>query len=91
MPAELDRLRQTAPDLERLDPLSDEVRTWLDQAYVALKRVDIVESTIFKLHERSLLDPARKSVASAEIVETIDRARATRALMRQKGLVRRAS
>ena len=91
MPRELDQLRRTTPDLEHLDPLSDEVRTWLDQAYVALKRVDIVEGTILKLHERSLLDPARKSVASAEIVETIDRARATRELMRLQGLVRRAS
>jgi len=91
MPDDLEQLRRTTPDLRQLDPLSTEVRSWLDQAYHALNRADHVEATILKLHERSLLDPARKAVASEEIVKTIDRARATTQIMDRMGLLRRAS
>jgi len=90
MSGALDQLRQSTHDLERLGPLSDEVRKWLDQAYDTLKEVDVVESAILRLHERSLRDPERKAVASSEIVETIDRARATDNLMQRMGVQRRA-
>jgi len=90
MADDLEQLRRTTPDLTHLDPLSAQVRSWLDQAYNALNRTDHVEATIFKLHERSLLDPARKAVAGDEIVKTIDRARATRQILDRAGL-RRAS
>jgi hypothetical protein len=86
MPRHLDRLRQSTPDLVRLDPLSAEVRTWLDEAYAAVRRVDAAEGVILKLHEQSLRDPRFKAVASAEIVHTIDRARATDELMHRTGL-----
>jgi hypothetical protein len=86
MPRQLDRLRQSTPDLARLDPLSTEVRAWLDEAYAAVRRVDAAEGVILKLHEHSLRDPRFKAVASAEIVQTIDRARATHDLMHRTGL-----
>jgi len=86
MPRQLERLRQSTPDLARLDPLSTEVRAWLDEAYAAVRRVDAAEGVILKLHEHSLRDPRFKAVASAEIVQTIDRARATHELMHRTGL-----
>jgi hypothetical protein len=86
MPRQLERLRQSTPDLARLDPLSTEVRAWLDEAYAAVRRVDAAEGVILKLHEQSLRDPRFKAVASAEIVQTIDRARATHELMHRTGL-----
>jgi hypothetical protein len=86
MPRQLERLRQSTPDLARLDPLSTEVRAWLDEAYAAVRRVDAAEGVILKLHEHSLRDPRFKAVASAEIIQTIDRARATHELMHRTGL-----
>jgi hypothetical protein len=82
----LDRLRRATPDLARLDPLSTEVRAWLDEAYAAVRRIDAAEGVILKLHEQSLRDPRFKEVASAEILHTIDRARATADLMQRTGL-----
>ena len=82
----LDRLRRATPDLAHLDPLSNEVRAWLDEAYAAVRKVDAAEGVILKLHEQSLRDPRFKAVASAEIVQTIDRARATGELMQRAGL-----
>lgn len=86
MPASLDQLRQSTPDLARLDPLSTEVRTWLDEAYAAVRGVDTAEGVILKLHEQCLSDPRFKAVACAEIVHTIDRACATQALLHRTGL-----
>lgn len=86
MSAKLEHLRQSTPDLARLDPLSTEVRAWLDEAYAAVRRVDAAEGVILKLHEHSLRDPRFKAVASAEIIHTIERASATHALMRRAGL-----
>ena len=86
MPRQLERLRQSTPDLARLDPLSTEVRAWLDEAYAAVRRVDAAEGVILKLHEQSLRDPRFTAVASAEILQTIDRARATHDLMQRTGL-----
>ncbi len=86
MSGKLERLRQSTPDLTRLDPLSTEVRAWLDEAYLALRQVDTAEGVILKLHEHSLRDPRFKAVASAEIIHTIERASATHALMRRAGL-----
>ncbi len=86
MPGKLERLRQSTPDLARLDPLSTEVRAWLDEAYAAVRRVDAAEGVILKLHEHSLRDPRFKAVAGAEIIRTIDRARATDELMQRAGL-----
>jgi hypothetical protein len=86
MSGKLERLRQSTPDLARLDPLSTEVRAWLDEAYATVRSVDAAEGVILKLHEHSLRDPRFKAVASAEIIHTIDRARATDALMRRAGL-----
>ena len=86
MPRQLERLRQSTPDLARLDPLSTEVRSWLDEAYAAVRKVDAAEGVILKLHEHSLRDPRFKAVASAEILQTIDRARATHDLMQRTGL-----
>jgi len=91
MSDDLEQLRQTVPNLTDADPLSSEVRAWLDQAYDALNRTDHVEATILRLHERSLLDPARRAVAGEEIVRTIDRARATNQILNRMGLMRRAS
>ena len=86
MPGTLEQLRRSTPDLARLDPLSAEVRAWLDEAYMAVRKVDAVEGVILKLHEHSLRDPRFKVVASAEIIQTIDRARATHELMHRTGL-----
>jgi len=86
MTGDLDQLRRSVPDLAKLDPLSTEVRAWLDRAHEAVKQVDEAEAVILKMHERYLLDPAEKVVASAEIVETIDRAARTRSLMRKVAL-----
>jgi hypothetical protein len=83
---QLDRLRRSTPDLARLDPLSTEVRTWLDEAYAAVRKVDAAEGVILKLHEHSLRDPHLREVASAEIVHTIERARATAELLQRTGL-----
>jgi len=89
MANELDRLRQSIPDLANLDPLSDEVCAWLNRAHDAVKRVDRAEGVIFRMHQRYLLDPAKKTVASAEIVETVDRAARTSAFMRRMGVAPR--
>ena len=83
---QLDRLRRSTPDLVRLDPLSTEVRTWLDEAYAAVRQVDAAEGVILKLHEHSLRDPRLREVASAEILHTIERAHATAELMQRAGL-----
>jgi len=89
MAGDFDQLRQTMPNLARVDPLSEEVREWLDRAYEAVKRVDQAEAVILRMHERYLFDPAEKVVASAEIVETVDRAARTAALLRKTRLTRR--
>jgi hypothetical protein len=89
MAGDLDQLRQSVPDLVRLDPLSVEVRAWLDRAYDAVKRVDAAEGVILRMHERYLLDPAEKIVASAEIVETIDRAARIGEIFRRTGVTPR--
>ena len=86
MSGKLEQLRRSTPDLARLDPLSAEVRSWLDEAYVAVRQVDSAEGVILKLHEQSLRDPRFKAVASTEIIQTIERARATRELMHRAGL-----
>lgn len=86
MSSELDQLRRTVPDLTRLDPLSTEVREWLDRACNAVRRVDEAEGVVFAMHQRYLLDPAEKVVASAEIVPTIDRAIQTTAILRRAGM-----
>ena len=65
MTEQLEHLQRCVPDLTKLDPLSTEVRDWLDRAYAALKKVDVVEGAILKLHQRSLSDPTRKAGASA--------------------------
>jgi hypothetical protein len=91
MASELDQLRQSTPDLARLDPLSTEVRAWLDRAYDAVNKVDRAEAVILKLHERCLSDPTRRHIASAEIARTIDRTRSTDALMARMGMPRRAA
>ena len=88
MSGDLVQLRQTVPDLARLDPPSKEVRDWLDRAHDAVKRVDKAEGVIFRMHERYLLVPAEKTVASAEIVETVDRAVRTSAIMKRVGVAR---
>jgi len=83
---QLDRLRGSPPDLARLDPLSTEVRAWLDEAYAAVRKIDAAEGVILKLHEHSLRDPRLKAVASVEILHTLDRARATDDLLHRTGL-----
>jgi hypothetical protein len=91
MANEFDQLRECAPDFARLDPLSTEVRAWLDRAYDAVRKVDRAEAVILRLHERSLADPTRKDVACAEITKTIERTRTTSALLQQMGVTRKAS
>jgi hypothetical protein len=86
MAGELDQLRRSAPDLAKLDPLSSEVRDWLDRAHDAVRQVDRAEGVIFRMHQRYLLDAAEKTVASAEIVETIERALRTSRAMRSAGI-----
>src|SRR5262249_59990314 len=80
---EFDQLRNTIPDLEHQDPLSIEVREWLDKACEAVRKVDEVEGVIFQMHRRFLFDPAKRAVASAEIAETVERARRMRAVMQR--------
>ena len=89
MAGELDQLRRSAPDLANLDPLSTEVCEWLDRAFDAVQRVDAAEGVVFRMHQRYLLDPAEKIVAAAEIVETIDRAARTSAIMHKVGVASR--
>jgi hypothetical protein len=91
MANELDQLRQSTPDLARLDPLSTEVRAWLDRAYDAVKKVDRAEAVILRLHERSLSDPTRRQIASAEIARTIERTRTTSDIMHRMGVTHRAA
>lgn len=83
---QLDLLRGSTPDLAHLDPLSTEVRAWLDEAYLAVRRIDAAEGVILKMHEQSLRDPRLKEAASAEILHTIERARTTADLMQRTGL-----
>jgi hypothetical protein len=85
MASDLDWVRRSTPDLAQLDPLSTEVRTWLDNAYHAVRRVDRAEAVILRLHEQALSDPARKHTASAEIAKTVDRAATTNAILRRVG------
>ena len=83
MAGELEQLRRSAPDLLKLDPLSTEVCEWLDRAHDAVKQVDKAEAVILRMHQRYLLNPAEKTVAAAEIIDTLDRAARTRAMMRK--------
>jgi hypothetical protein len=83
---ELDKFRRSIPDLTRRDPLSADVLDWLDRTYHAIKRIDEAEGIIFRMHQRYLLDPAKKTVASAEIAETLDRTARTAAIMHQMGV-----
>lgn len=89
MAGELDQLRRSVPDLAKLDPLSTEVCEWLDRAFDAVQRLDKAEGVILRMHQRYLLDPAERIVAAAEIVETIDRAVRTSAIMRKVGMTSR--
>ena len=91
MAGELDQLRRSAPDLANLDPLSTDVCEWLDRAHDAVKQVDRAEAVILRMHQRYLLDPAEKIVASQEIVDTIDRAVRTSELIRRTGVARKLS
>jgi hypothetical protein len=91
MAGELDQLRRSVPDLAKLDPLSTEVREWLDRAHEAVNELDKAEGVILRMHQRYLLDPAEKIVASREIVDTIDRAVRTSELMRRTGVARTLS
>ncbi len=91
MSSELDQLRRTVPDLAHLDPLSTEVREWLDRACNAVRRVDKAEGVIFGMHQRYLLDPAEKVVASAEIVAAIDRAIRTSTILQRMGMRRQTA
>jgi len=88
MAGALDRLRRSAPDLAQLDPLSTEVCEWLDQAHDAVKDVDEAEAVILRMQQRYLLDPAAKIVASAEILDTVERAAKTSAVLRRAGIGR---
>ena len=54
--------------------------------YATVRSVDAAEGVILKLHEHSLRDPRFRAVASAEIIHTLDRARATLELMHRTGL-----
>jgi hypothetical protein len=89
MSGDPNQLRQSAPDLAHLDPLSTEVQEWLDKAHEAVKRLDEVEGVILRMHQRYLLDPAEKIVASQEIVDTIDRAVRTSELISRTGTARK--
>ena len=82
MAGELDQLLRNMPDLARRDPLSTDVCQWLDRAYEAVKTVDEAEGVILRMHQRYLLDPAEKVVASAEIADTVKRTARTNAAMR---------
>ncbi|MGE0117814.1 MAG: hypothetical protein AB7S71_00635 [Dongiaceae bacterium] len=86
MATDLDRVRNSTPDLDRLDPLSTEVCAWLDSAYKAVRKVDQAEAVILRLHQRALSDSARKHVASAEIAKTVHRAASTSELLRRMGV-----
>jgi hypothetical protein len=86
MADDLEQIRQTMPDLARLDPLSAEVREWLDNAHRAVRQVDQAEGVIFSMHQRYLLDPSEKIIASAEIAESISRTARTRAVLRRSGV-----
>ena len=54
-----------------------------------MKKVDKAEAVILRMHQRYLLDPAEKVVASQEIVDTVDRAARTAAIMRKLGVASR--
>jgi hypothetical protein len=90
MSSELDQLRRTVPDLAHLDPLSTEVREWLDRACNAVRRVDEAEGVAFAMRQRHLLGPAEKVVASAEIMATVDRAIRTSAILQRTGMGQKA-
>lgn len=87
MASDLDQVRRSTPDLAQVDPLSIEVRAWLDSAYHAVRRIDRAEAVILRLHEQALSDPARKRVASVEIAKTVDRAATTSAILRRVGAI----
>src|SRR5262249_55045569 len=61
---------------------------WLDQAHDAVKDVDEAEAVILRMQQRYLLDPAAKIVASAEILDTVERAAKTSAVLRRAGIGR---
>lgn len=88
MAGALDQLRRSAPDLAKLDPLSSEVCAWLDRAHEAVRDVDEAEAIILRMHQRYLLDPAAKIVASAEILDTVERAAKTSAVLHRAGVGR---
>jgi hypothetical protein len=82
----LDRLRKAMPDLVHQDPLSTEVREWLDRAYDAVTGVDEIEGVILRVHQRLLLNSAEKTTASAEIARTIDRAARVSSILHRLGV-----
>ncbi len=82
----LDQLRRTMADLAHLDPRSSEVREWFDRAYDAVSHVDEVEGIVLRMHQRYLLDPAEKIIASAEIAEIVDRAARVSEILKRVGI-----
>ena len=64
-------LIKTAPDWTKADPLSTEVRAWLDRAYDAVREFDPVEAGVLKAYARHLGDDPRRH--SVEIVDTLQR------------------
>src|SRR5262249_52667580 len=61
MADEFEQLRRSVPDLVRLDPLSTEVREWLDRAYDAVKRVGVAGGGDFRMDPRNRAHPAQKT------------------------------
>lgn len=51
-----------------------------------MKDVDEAEAVILRMQQRYLLDPAAKIVASAEILDTVERAAKTSAVLRRAGI-----
>jgi hypothetical protein len=82
----LDRLRKAMPDLVHKDPLSTEVREWLDRAYDAVTGVDEIEGVILRVHQQLLFNSAEKATASAEIARTIDRAARVSSILHRLGV-----
>ena len=71
MSSKIAELVRTAPDWTKADPLSTEVKAWLDRAYDAVREFDPVEAGVLKAYARHLGDDPRRH--SVEIVDTLQR------------------
>jgi len=69
-PSKIAELVESAPDWASVDPLSAEVRTWLDRVCETVREVDPLHAAVLRVHAEHLRE-GNTQVLSAEIMDTL--------------------